>query len=125
MEFPGQYQPQFQGSNDAFGQYLSMGDPLTPSRSQSAPSDEHNLAMDQTQGFYYGSGFSASNQDFTGPPTPPNQQSQSQHANQAGLPSNHTTGGGEELAGPGKGGSDDDESMTPAQTRRKAQNRAA
>ncbi|KFG85546.1 bZIP transcription factor (Fcr3) [Metarhizium anisopliae] len=126
--------------------------PLTPSNSHSAGSDDYNTASpvdgfdgipntDQFQGFEYNQGFHNPSQHqtpgFPGPPTPPNpatytsQQSipQLHQAASSNGPLNSTLSGarsdGADDNSHTRGGSDEDESLTPAQSRRKAQNRAA
>ncbi|KID89496.1 bZIP transcription factor (Fcr3) [Metarhizium guizhouense ARSEF 977] len=96
---------------------------------------------DQFQGFEYNQGFHNPSQHqtpgFPGPPTPPNpatytsQQSISQlhQAASSNGPLNSTLSGarsdGADDNSHTRGGSDEDDSLTPAQSRRKAQNRAA
>ncbi|KAH7316423.1 hypothetical protein B0I35DRAFT_409629 [Stachybotrys elegans] len=99
---------------------------------------------DQFTGFDFNPGFNAHQQNprFPGPPTPPNhglyganQAQQSQHeflphdnAGESVLKSLRDSSASQhdgDSAGQGRAGSEDDDSLTPAQSRRKAQNRAA
>lgn len=103
------------------------------------------MANDQFRGFGYGQAFGqGQNLSFPGPPTPPNQPGYNSHY--AGRQQNAYGGGANgasqsvqlfangDAPGPSKsdtsaedGGTrlSDDEDLTPAQSRRKAQNRAA
>ncbi|KPM40442.1 hypothetical protein AK830_g6087 [Neonectria ditissima] len=122
--------------------------PLTPSHSHSATSDDFNTSPpetfdalpqnpnDQFPAFDYSQGYSGNPHQppagFPGPPTPPGQNVYAaQHQQQRhGSVSNtmkpdrgvDSTSDDLNIA---RGTSEDDESMTPAQSRRKAQNRAA
>lgn len=106
-------------------------------------------STDPFQNFDYTQGFSANvaphqpTQAFPGPPTPPNPPNQNvytgqqQHQLRNGsfsngvkpLPADMMAMGNSDMGLDDqslmRGGSDDDDSLTPAQTRRKAQNRAA
>lgn len=67
---------------------------------------------------------------FPGPPTPPNQTGYTQHQqyahqNETGKASNSNSDSLLDDPLGTRAGSDEDENMTPAQSRRKAQNRAA
>ncbi|OAA42701.1 bZIP transcription factor (Fcr3) [Metarhizium rileyi] len=127
--------------------------PLTPSNSHSAGSDDFNTtsppeifdgiaSADQFQGFEYNQGFHNPSQHqssgFPGPPTPPNpakfasQQPASQihhqppSANgQLNCTMSASRSDGADDSNHTRVGSDEDDSLTPAQSRRKAQNRAA
>ncbi|KND87379.1 Fluconazole resistance protein 3 [Tolypocladium ophioglossoides CBS 100239] len=104
-------------------------------------------ATEQFPGFDFPQGFTNPPQhqtsSFPGPPTPPNpaafghQQQQQHHRQQpppqapsangsanGNMPGATSDAGFDEALGP-RGGSDEDDSLTPAQSRRKAQNRAA
>jgi AP-1-like factor len=139
MDFTGQYNftnPQ------PYHQFMPIP-PLTPSHSHSAGSDDFNASPpenydglpttqnDQFQSFDYTTtqGFNANPHQpasgFPGPPTPPGQNvfaSQMQaHRQQGGSMRN----GSPDEQSIARGGSEEDENLTPAQSRRKAQNRAA
>ncbi|KAI8675130.1 BZIP domain-containing protein [Fusarium keratoplasticum] len=140
MDFTGQYN--FPGTQP-YHQFMPIP-PLTPSHSHSAGSDDFNASPpenydnlptnhnDQFQAFDYASqGFNGNPHQpptaFPGPPTPPGQnvfaaQVQSVHHQQQ-----H---GAAKIDSPEdqtavRGGSEEDDNLTPAQSRRKAQNRAA
>ncbi|KAM0356071.1 hypothetical protein ACHAPU_000465 [Fusarium lateritium] len=151
MDFTGQYNF---ASSQPYHQFMPIP-PLTPSHSHSAGSDDFNASPprtcadisvqtaqetydglptsqnDQFQAFDYTSAqsFNAnphqSTSGFPGPPTPPGQNvfaSQAQtHQQQGGSMRN----GSPDEQSIMRGGSEEDENLTPAQSRRKAQNRAA
>ncbi|KAJ4420849.1 AP-1-like transcription factor [Neurospora sp. IMI 360204] len=125
--------------------------PLTPSHSNSAASDDFNaspqelfdqfpngLSHDQFQNFEAFAQFNTQPSTFAGPPTPPTQQLPPtaqpingaihlQHSADLLQSLNNAKG---ELADEARArrqgsNSDEDENLTPAQSRRKAQNRAA
>ncbi|KAJ6783584.1 hypothetical protein PWT90_08460 [Aphanocladium album] len=132
MDFSSQYQYGAAGSQQ-YG-FMPM-QPLTPSHSASAASDEFGqtsppdfdaIAGDQFN-YDYSSGLTPGtiNASFPGPPTPPNQAAlaQQQHQQQQQQAQAAQQGSPDDGQG-GKGNSEDDD-LTPAQSRRKAQNRAA
>ncbi|KAF5022146.1 hypothetical protein F66182_5796 [Fusarium sp. NRRL 66182] len=138
MDFTGQYNfahPQ------PYHQFMPIP-PLTPSHSHSAGSDDFNASPpdhfdalptsqnDRFQSFdYTAQGFNNPHQSttaFPGPPTPPGQnvyssQAQQVHPQHGGAVRNESP----EDQSLARGGSEEDENLTPAQSRRKAQNRAA
>ncbi|KAF4981863.1 hypothetical protein FDECE_17618 [Fusarium decemcellulare] len=142
MDFTGQYS--FPGTQP-YHQFMPIP-PLTPSHSHSAGSDDFNASPpenydslptnhnDQFQAFDYASqNFNTSTHQptsaFPGPPTPPGQnvfaaQVQQVHQQQS---QQHNVNKSEAAEDPntGRPGSEDDDNLTPAQSRRKAQNRAA
>ncbi|KAG5924930.1 hypothetical protein E4U42_004533 [Claviceps africana] len=150
MDFSSQYQFTV---GQAYQPFMSVP-PLTPSNSHSAASDDyntnttspphafdttHNRPPEQFPDFAYGHTFPDAaplpHHGFSNPPTPPDLVHFTAHP--AGLGAQDGThlqqkppAGLEPEVGPEdpsqlRPGSDDDESLTPAQSRRKAQNRAA
>lgn len=145
MDFTGQYN--FPGAQPY--QFMSIP-PLTPSHSHSAASDDFTTSPsdnfdglpqtnDQFSTFNYSQGFNANppqpTNGYPGPPTPPSQnafavqQAQQQQQGNGNVsnpmqPRTGSDGNSEDGAAP-RGASEDDDNLTPAQSRRKAQNRAA
>ncbi|KAJ4147898.1 hypothetical protein LMH87_002396 [Akanthomyces muscarius] len=141
MDFSSQYQYGGAGGQTTYG-FLGPMQPLTPSHSASAGSDDFGqtsppeAAFDAALGggqfadFDYSTGLtpgplngSTNGASFPGPPTPPVAFAQQQQQQ------NMLGGGQGEHGSPDDGqggrGNSEDEDLTPAQSRRKAQNRAA
>ncbi|XWX02063.1 hypothetical protein V2A60_010095 [Cordyceps javanica] len=155
MDFSSQYQYGTAGTGAQTYGFLGPMQPLTPSHSASAGSDDFGhtsppdafdatLAGDDFAGYDYGaaSGLTPGtlNASFPGPPTPPNQaaafaaaqqQAQSirnqleQHQQPQHQQQQHQHQQGSPDDGQGNKGNSEDDDLTPAQSRRKAQNRAA
>ncbi|KAL6410414.1 hypothetical protein AUP68_06836 [Ilyonectria robusta] len=142
MDFSGQYN--FPGAQP-YHQFMPIP-PLTPSHSHSAASDDFNTSPpenyeslpqnsnDQFPAFDYSQGFNSNPHQptggFPGPPTPPGHNVFGQHQQRHGSVSNGMKSGqGAESVSDEmnvtRGTSEEDDAMTPAQSRRKAQNRAA
>ncbi|KAM0193935.1 hypothetical protein ACHAPA_000260 [Fusarium lateritium] len=139
MDFTGQYNF---ANSQPYHQFMPIP-PLTPSHSHSAGSDDFNAsppetfdglptsATDQFQTFDYASaqGFNANphqpTSGFPGPPTPPGQNVFASQAPQQQGGSMRNGSPDEQSILRGGNGSEEDENLTPAQSRRKAQNRAA
>ncbi|KAF4984209.1 hypothetical protein FZEAL_549 [Fusarium zealandicum] len=138
MDFTGQYS--FPGTQP-YHQFMPIP-PLTPSHS--AGSDDFNASPpetydglptnpnDQFQAFDYASQSFNTNPHqpapgFPGPATPPGQNVYAAHVPQTQQQQQHNAASNDSLedSAAGRGGSDEDENLTPAQSRRKAQNRAA
>ncbi|KAH6888050.1 hypothetical protein B0T10DRAFT_66271 [Thelonectria olida] len=145
MDFTGQYN--FPGTQPY--QFMPIP-PLTPSHSHSAASDDFTTSPPENFdtlptsndqfAFDYNQGFNANPPQpstFPGPPTPPGQnvfaiqQAQQQQQQQGnGSLSNAMqpmmgSDGNSEDGAVARGTSEEDDNLTPAQSRRKAQNRAA
>lgn len=143
MDFTGQYN--FSGAQP-YHQFMPIP-PLPPSHSHSAGSDEFTTSppenfdalpqntTDQFPAFDYAQGFNANSHQptngFPGPPTPPGQnlfgaQQQQRHGSVSNTMMPAKSGDGHSEDGAiARGTSEDDDNLTPAQSRRKAQNRAA
>ncbi|KAI5464107.1 hypothetical protein BGZ63DRAFT_421186 [Mariannaea sp. PMI_226] len=139
MDFTGQYS--FPGTQP-YHHFMPIT-PLTPSHSHSAPSDEFNPsppetfenlphANEQFSPFDYGQGFTTNPHPpnaFPSPPTPNHSLFAGQQPRHGSLPRTMQpmkgSDGSSEDGVVARGTSEEDDSLTPAQSRRKAQNRAA